>query len=484
MLRFEVGSQPFMIRASLLPDISCLSFPENFQRARKNSVDLLPEIVGRRVEGVRQFSNERSFAVRLSDGFDVLFKMHGNRTNVILFQNSIVAELFRKNLTADGNLSLESFDREIDWSYEFFQRHAADLRSAYFTFGKIAWNYLEEREFFSKSREEQWQSIQNLLEQLNNPTYYTTIIHGKPALSLLKTGEVKNVFTDPFAAANDFYHTFTHLYAFSKEKSLLINTLRSKLEAGENYCHKNSARLAEVKRDDHFRLWGDLLMANMHAIAPGSEKAVVENFYEGQRPEEIRLKKGLTPQKNAEIFYRKAKNQHIEIERLESAVRQKKNELRSIREKIAQVEAAADLRSLRLLREQADPEMDRKKISMALPYHEFIFRDYRIWVGKNAQGNDILTFKYGYKEDLWLHAKDVAGSHVLVKHQAGKNFPKEVVEYAASIAAWNSKRKNESLCPVIVTPQKFVRKRKGDPAGQAVVAREEILLVVPQKSTK
>src|SRR5688500_11979516 len=213
MLRFEVGRQSFMIRASLLPDISCLSFPENFQRARKNSVNLLQEIVGRRVQGVRQFNNERSFALRLSDGFEVLFKMHGNRTNVVLFQNGVVAELFRNNLTADGNLSLEKLDREIDWSYEYFQEHTADLRSAYFTFGKIIWSYLEEQGFFSRSKEEQWRSIQSLLEDLNNPRYYITLIQGKPTLSLVKTGEVKNVFTDPLAAANDFYHAFTHLYA-------------------------------------------------------------------------------------------------------------------------------------------------------------------------------------------------------------------------------------------------------------------------------
>ena len=103
-------------------------------------------------------------------------------------------------------------------------------------------------------------------------------------------------------------------------------------------------------------------------------------------------------------------------------------------------------------------------------------------MGKNAQANDTLTQKFGYKEDLWLHAKDVSGSHVLIKHQAGKNFPRDVIEFAASLAAYNSKRRNESLCPVIVTPKKYVRKRKGDPAGAVVVEREKVMMVVPLKS--
>jgi predicted ribosome quality control (RQC) complex YloA/Tae2 family protein len=106
---------------------------------------------------------------------------------------------------------------------------------------------------------------------------------------------------------------------------------------------------------------------------------------------------------------------------------------------------------------------------------------FRIWVGKNAAGNDELTLKYSFKEDLWLHVKDVAGSHVIIKYQAGKKFPKDVIERAAQLAAYNSKRKNETLCPVVVTPKKFVRKRKGDPPGAVIVEREEVIMVVPAK---
>ncbi len=102
-------------------------------------------------------------------------------------------------------------------------------------------------------------------------------------------------------------------------------------------------------------------------------------------------------------------------------------------------------------------------------------------MGKNAAGNDELTLKYSFKEDLWLHVKDVAGSHVIIKYQAGKKFPKDVIERAAQLAAYNSKRKNETLCPVVVTPKKFVRKRKGDPPGAVVVEREEVIMVEPAK---
>ena len=106
-------------------------------------------------------------------------------------------------------------------------------------------------------------------------------------------------------------------------------------------------------------------------------------------------------------------------------------------------------------------------------------RGFTILVGRNAQNNDLLTQKYAHKDDYWLHAKDVSGSHVVVRHRAGQPVPAPVLEHAAQLAAWYSRRQNDSLCPVTVTPKKFVRKPKGARPGQVVVEREQVLLVVP-----
>lgn len=479
ILRSEIGREPFFIRASLSPELSCLSFTENFQRARRNSVDLFPGIIGRKVVDVRQFSNERSFALRLSEQHDVLFKMHGNRTNVILFHEGIATELFRKKISGDNNLDMESLDREIDWSYEHFIRNRDHLKAAYFTFGKIVWRYLDERGFGIKSPEEQWSTIQHVRKTLEDPVYYLVELDEKPVLSLLPTGTVKKESDDPITASNEFFYAFTQQYVFSREKSRLLSRLRSAIHAGESYCQKNNQRLQEIRSDEHYRQWADLLMANLHVLKGGEEKVIVPNFYyEDQRPEEIPLKKDLTPQKNAESYYRKAKNQHIEVDRLASAIAEKQEQIASMKNQIAAIEEADDLKKLRVIGAAVSPVVEKSE-SVSLPYHEFHFRGYRIWVGKHAEGNDVLTLKYGYKEDLWLHAKDVSGSHVLIKHQAGKKFPKDVIEYAASLAAYNSKRRNETLCPVIVTPRKFVRKRKGDPAGAVVVEREDVVMVEP-----
>ena len=116
----------------------------------------------------------------------------------------------------------------------------------------------------------------------------------------------------------------------------------------------------------------------------------------------------------------------------------------------------------------------------SLPYKKFNFMNYDILVGKSAAGNDILTQKIARKDDLWLHARDVSGSHVVVKNLPGKQFPGELIKKAAELAAFYSKRKNDSLCPVIYTLKKYVRKPKSMAPGKVKVEKEKVILVEPK----
>jgi predicted ribosome quality control (RQC) complex YloA/Tae2 family protein len=251
------------------------------------------------------------------------------------------------------------------------------------------------------------------------------------------------------------------------------------LNSGLNYLAKTKQKLDQINRDDHYKRWADILMANLHTDNAGQSSIPLSDFYNDNQPIDIKLKKDLSLQKNAELYYRKAKNHRLEIEYLEKAIGAKEKEVVNIQQSLSALNDTSDLKALRSQVQGLDLTKKSETTLGPLPYHEFEYHGFRIWVGRNAAANDQLTLKYSYKEDLWLHAKDVAGSHVIIKHQSGKKFPKDVVERAAQLAAYNSKRKNESLCPVIFTPKKFVRKRKGDPAGAVVVEREEVIMVEP-----
>lgn len=484
----------FFIKASLQANFCCLSFPKGFHRARKNSIDLFNEILMKPFIGIRQYENERSFSIQLGEDWTLLFKMHGNRSNIILFHHERPVSLFRNHLKADLEIDLQQLDRTMDWSKETFLRNRSTLPGLYFTFGKPVWEYLAGRNFSALPPDEAWQEILLVKQKLEVPSYFLTetngtfvdgtptgvgvsTIHHHITFSLLPTENSLRTFDDPVVAINEFFSAYVTAHALAHEKSHIRKQLNDQLKGGKNYIAKNAEKLNELLNDTHYQAWGDLLMAHLHEIKPGTASVTLKSFYTGE-PVEIKLKKELNAQRNAEVFYRKAKNQQIEIAKLREAIEQKEQEIRKLHRSLEALETMTDVHSLR----KNNPAPASVKRADPLPYHEFEFKGFKIWVGRNAAHNDTLTLKHSYKEDLWLHAKDVPGSHVLIKYQAGKNFPKDVIERAAELAAYNSKRKTESLCPVIVTPKKFVRKRKGDPAGAVVVEREEVVMVVPRLS--
>jgi len=480
ILRFETKDGSFFIKANLQPVFSCLSFPQKCDRARKNSVDIFEGIGGQRVEAIRQFTNERSFSLQCTNEYTLLFKMHGVRSNVILFHQGMAEALFKNNLREDIDIAIDTIDREIDWSFENFVSHQLRLPSIYFTFGKVVWKYLDEKKFNTAGIEDQWTMVQDLLGNLNQPKYYITIVADKITLSLLPLGTVIRVHGDPMAALNDFASAYFQHDSLAREKVTALSALGRTLRMRENYFAKILEKKLALQTDHNYKTWADLIMANLHAIDSGAEHVTLGNFYDDNRLLQIKLNKRLSPVKNAEAYYAKSKNQQLEMLRLDNALIGKENEIGALREKLQKIEEVHDLRQLRTIVSDIAEMTPPGKQTESLPYHAFDYKGFRILVGRNAKSNDKLTLKHTYKEDLWLHAKDVAGSHVVIKYQAGKNFPKDVIERAAQLAAYNSKRKNESLCPVIFTPRKYVRKRKGDPAGAVVVEREEVILVAPK----
>lgn len=479
VIRFESTEDSTIIRGSFSPSFACLSFPTDFHRARKNSIDLFPDLIGLKVVGARQYKNERSFAINLSDNWALLFKMHGNRSNCLLIENNIVTGLFNQSIESDLELDLSRLDRDIDWSFDAFVKNHGRLETHFFTFGKQVWRYLADKGFNNLPIDQQWISIQEVLGLLGSPTYYVGETDKKITLSLLPSREASKDFSNPVDALNFFYTTSVQEEALESELNMVAGQLKSSLRSRENFYQKSLQRLQTLQQSNNYKIWADLIMANLHVIEDNIEKTTVRNFYDENRAIEIPLNQQLSPQKNAEVYYKKGKRQQLEINILHEAITKKSQEIATLKRQLEDLYSIRDIKTLKDFKSRAGIKEKTTTIE-SLPFHEFEFHGFRILVGRNAKSNDTLTLKYTFKEDLWLHAKDVAGSHVVIKHQAGKNIPKDVIERAAQLAAYYSKRKTESLCPVIVTPKKFVRKRKGDPAGMVVVEREETILVEPK----
>lgn len=531
--------RPFFIRAMLRPDFACFNFPDEFNRARQNSVDLFENLYDLEVVDIRQFHHERALGIVLEKNFTLVFKLFGNRSNAVLFENDQVIDLFHNKLASDNTLKLSQLDRSLDQSWEAYQAANYDHRKIFPTFGKEVNAYLEKqftfvgaglasaptsaqtqidigikpifdsigniagadaqairadaKEIGADAREigadarpapttetkQRWQIIQNTLTLLSDTTFRITLWNHQPTLSLVPLGETVREHTDPIIALNDFYTTYNRIGVIAKEKSESLKVIQKRIQRTEHYLEEAFQKLLDIDSNIKNEEIGHILMANLHQIPERAERVTLFDFYRNQDID-IKLKPDLTPQRNAESYYRKSKNERIEIEKLQENIALREAELEELKNHVSIIEAFESLKLLRKYLKNNNLLSDAPIVSPTQLFKHTEFEGYVILIGKNAKNNDLLTKKYAYKEDLWLHARDVAGSHVVVKYKAGKKIPNSVVERAAQIAAWYSKRRNETLCPVIVTPKKFVRKPKGLPEGEVILDKEEVVMVQPR----
>ena len=479
LIGFYQGKREFYIKATLTPQFCCLSFPDNFDRARKNSVDLFEDINGKEVLGVRQFENERSFLVRLSDGFGLLFKMHGNMSNVLLIRQKEVLGIFKNNLRNDFQLNVDTLDRALIQTNEAFEASGNNTRAIFPTFGGVVNAYLKLQKYETLEPIDQWNLLNQVHHTLLEKHFYLIRFNDKLHLSLIRTGEIIEEHKNPIEALNGYFHQYIKVESLTNEKKALIAKLSKQVQQGERYLKKLDKKLMEISSGTSHSQRADIIMANLHSISKNATEVTLFNFYDDNQIV-IKLKRGLNPQMNAENYYRKSKNQKLEINKLKENSEAKQRQIREWSSLIEEVNSVENFKKLKLFTKEVGITSDTKNPEEVKPYKAFIIEGFNVWVGKNAKANDELTLKHTHKDDLWLHAKDVSGSHVVIKHQSGKTIPASVLERAASLAAYYSKRKTDSLCPVSYTTKKYVRKPKGFPAGAVVVDREDVIIVEPK----
>ena len=198
------------------------------------------------------------------------------------------------------------------------------------------------------------------------------------------------------------------------------------------------------------------------------------------KPITVNLKINQTPQKAAELLYRKQKNRGIEVNKLREVIDQKSLILKKLKEQKNLISSSDSIKEVKKHYSKTKKFNDAEKEAQL--FRSFEFDGYTILVGKNARSNDELTFKRAKKNDVWLHARAVSGSHVVILNPTNKVMPSSVIEYAASLAAFFSKSRGEKFCPVIYTERKHVRRPKGGRAGQVIVDREKVLMAEPSQN--
>lgn len=477
IISMHSGDETAYIAAHLGSSYSGLSFPKNQTRARRNSVDLFREVVGLVIMDIIQIENDRSFYLQFEGDFRLLYKMHGNRSNIILFKHGMVHEIFRNNLKKDFGLDIELLPKPVVFNKEVFHNHEGDYKKIFPTFGRDFDWYFNENNYSGLSADQQFIFLATLLKKIETPAYYLHIDDKKfPKLSLYPLASVDLVFKQPIEALNALYRSYITDYFLESEKTKLRNALQDQIGKGESYIATSRQKLQALHATASYAHIGDLIMANLHQIPARQPTVELEDFYT-QKPVSIKLNPNLSPQLNAEKYYKKARKQQIEIATLEQHINSRKQQITDMQ---AQIDQLSELNSLRQLKKNPPPE----EAAAHSLFHKIEFMDFEILIGKNARTNEMLTFSVAGKDDLFLHAKDTPGSHVIIKAKAKQNIPRAVIEKAASYAAFYSRNKGESLVRVLYTQKKYVRKAKGMSAGTVIATNEKVVLVSPEEIKK
>lgn len=244
--------------------------------------------------------------------------------------------------------------------------------------------------------------------------------------------------------------------------------------------------LAACAEKDRYKLWGDLISANIYRIQKGDVSAVVENFYDESCPTvEIELDIRKTPAQNAQRYYSEYKKCVTAEEKLAGQIEKGEEELQyldSVFDALTRAESENDIIQLRLeLTGQGYIRStgSKTKPPKALPPIEYRSSDgYTILVGRNNHQNDQLTLKFAEKTDIWLHTQTITGSHVIIAADGGTP-PDSTIEEAAVIAAVNSKGRNSTLVPVDYCLARYVKKPAGAKPGKVIFTNYRTAYVRP-----
>lgn len=274
----------------------------------------------------------------------------------------------------------------------------------------------------------------------------------------------------------------------AKDITKLVNNLKSRTEK------KLALRLNELEKckdREKYRIYGELIKANLYAIEAGSTTATVANYYDENLAEiSIPLNPALSPSKNADKYFKDYKKSYAAEQALTNLTKEDENEIiyfDTVLDSILRCKTVAEINEIRdeLSSEGYIKRQNIKQKKKPEPkLSEFISTEgYRILVGKNNIQNDYITTRIASKSDLWFHVKNIPGSHVVILNN-GNEISEDTILEAAVIAATNSKASDSANVPVDYTNIKFVKKPSGAKPGMVIYTTNKTVYVNPDKKYK
>ncbi|BAY36743.1 hypothetical protein NIES2111_10740 [Nostoc sp. NIES-2111] len=343
---------------------------------------------------------------------------------------------------------------------------------------------------------EDWQRLfarwQEWLKALDNGNYQPAwMTHGYTVMGWGAIAPAKDIQT----LINEYYTAQLNQQLFAQLRHQLTQKLSNILGKLRNKAQTFSDRLQQSDRADEYRQKADLLMAHLQNWEPGMTEIILSDFETGE-PVAIALQ----PDKNAVLNAQNLYKQHQKLKRARAAVEPLLQEVQAEIDYLEQVEAAIaqidkyqtaeDLQALEEIRdeligqkylEELEYRSRNNNETASTNFHNYrTLNGFQVLIGRNNRQNDQLTFRVAGDYDLWFHAQEIPGSHVLLRLDPGAVPDAADLQYVADLAAYYSRGRQSDQVPVVYTEPKYVYKPKGAKPGIAIYKQERILWGKPQ----
>lgn len=247
---------------------------------------------------------------------------------------------------------------------------------------------------------------------------------------------------------------------------------------------KRQQTLIDSENAEEFRQKGELLTTFMNQVPRGAASVDLENYYDENWLLTIKLDPALSPNQNAQKYFQRYQKLKNAVKLIHQQIAETKEEIAYLESVLAQLEIASPM-DLAVIREELIAQgyvknraKQRKKAAPSQPERFLSSDGTEILVGKNNLQNDQLTLKTARKSDIWLHTKNIPGSHVIIR----SDDPSETtLMEAAELAAYFSKYRQSAQVPVDYVQVKHIRKPNGAKPGFVIYENQKTLFVTPDE---
>ena len=465
---------------------------------RKNLVDFFTASLPAKIENVGISDKDRIVRFLFDKGA-IYFTIRGKYTNIFLITDDIIESFkkadeiiknnFREEITQTNFIS--NFN---DIKIKNTHVEPVQLRKKYPFIGK---EIVNEAKLRDKTNSERISSsiLTDVINEIRNRKPAVFIDEDSKEVNLgveslkIFSFTKKEMFADLSDAIDFFLIKKFTFGTISAKRKIIEKYLDRELQKTSNKLNHINLKIQEGSKEEEYSRVANTLLVNINKIKKGMNKIELEDFYNEGKSTIIKLDPKLSPQKNVNWYFEKAKNEKKSLTKslqLAKETSKKFNALEKTKEKI---EKAATIKDYNSIMKELKIKNETKKSQendIKSKFRQYLLeKKYRVYVGKDSKSNDLLTLKFAKQNDYWFHARAVSGSHVVLKNDNPKEgMPKNILKLAASIAAYHSKAKTAGMVPVSYTQKKYVVKKKGMEAGKVALLKEEILIVKPEINEK